>query len=73
MQSNLSKITMLIGIVLVAGCGSLIARHIGIDQWQMVGFSIGLLLCVIGPIWDLGDRLKKLENEMKKMDLDRSC
>ena len=72
MQSNLSKITVFIGIVLIAGCGSLIARHIDIEQWKMAGFSIGLLLCVIGPIWELGDRLKKLENEIKKMNLDGS-
>jgi hypothetical protein len=38
----------------------------------MAGFSIGLLLCLIGPISELGDRLKKLENEIKKMNLDGS-
>jgi hypothetical protein len=39
----------------MAGCGSRIARHIDIEQWKMAGFSIGLLLCVIGPIWELGE------------------
>jgi hypothetical protein len=72
MQSTLSKISALIGIVLMATCGSLIARHIDIEQWKIAGFSIGLLLCVIGPIWELRERLKTLENEIKKMNLDGS-
>jgi hypothetical protein len=65
-MSNLSKIIVLVGIVLMAGCGSVIARHIEIAQWQMAGFSVGLLLCVIGPIWALESRLKRLEDEIKK-------
>jgi hypothetical protein len=72
MQSTLSKISVPIGIVLMAACGSLIARHTDIGQWQIAGFSIGLLLCVIGPIWDLRERLNKLENDFKKMNLDGS-
>jgi hypothetical protein len=44
MQSTLSTVGVLIGIVLMAGCGSLIAARIGVEQLQMAGFTIGILL-----------------------------
>jgi hypothetical protein len=62
MQSTLSTMGLLIGIVLMAGCGSLIAGRIGVEQWQMAGFAIGILLCAIAPTWELRSRLKKLED-----------
>jgi len=72
MQSTLSSIAVLIGVVLMAVCGSLIARHVGVEQWQMAGFAIGILLCVIPPIWELRSRLKKLEEAIEKTNLDGS-
>jgi len=72
MQSSLSTIIVLVGIVLFAGCGSLIARHIGAEQWQMAGFAIGLLLCAIAPMWELRSRLKKAEDQIERMRVDGS-
>jgi hypothetical protein len=72
MQSTLSKVAILLGIALIAGCGSLIAGRIGIEQWQMAGFAIGILLCVMAPTWELRGRLKKLEDAIEKMNLDGS-
>jgi hypothetical protein len=66
MHSTLSMVGVLVGIVLMAACGSLIARHIGIEQWQMAGFAIGVLLCAIAPTWELRSRLKKLEDASRK-------
>ncbi len=65
MQTALSKVGLLIGIVLMAGCGSLIARRIGVEQWQMAGFAIGVLLCAIAPTWELRTRLKRLEERSR--------
>jgi len=72
MQPTLSTIAVLLGIVLMAGCGSLIAGHIGVEQWQIAGFALGILLCVISPTWELRGRLKKLEDAIEKMNLDGS-
>ena len=72
MQSTLSTIAVLLGIVLMAGCGSLIARHIGVEQWQIAGFAIGILLCVVAPVWELRGRLKRLEEAIEKMNRDGS-
>jgi hypothetical protein len=70
MQSGLSTIVVLIGIVLMSACGSLIARHIGAEQWHIAGFAIGLLLCAIAPMWELRSRLKKVEDQIERMRLD---
>jgi hypothetical protein len=67
MQSTLSTIIMLIGVVLMAGFGSSIARQIGVEQWQMAGFAIGLLLCATAYTWELRSRLKKVEDAIEKM------
>ena len=72
MPLTLSTIIVLIGVLLMTGCGSLIARHIGVEQWQMAGFAIGLLLCAIVPTWDLRARLKKVERKIETMNLDGS-
>ena len=72
MQSSLSTIVVLIGIVLMSGCGPLIARHIGAEQWLMAGFAIGLLLCAIGSMWELRIRLKKVEDQIERLRLDAS-
>ena len=63
MPSNRSTIALLIGTVLMAGCGSLIARKIGVEQWQMAGFAIGILLAGAAPTYDLRRRLNHVENE----------
>jgi hypothetical protein len=72
MQSTLSTTIMLIGVVLMAACGSLIARHIGVEQWEMAGFAIGLLLCAGAPTWELRSRLKKVEDAIEKMNVNGS-
>jgi hypothetical protein len=72
MQSTLSMIILLIGVVLMAAFGSLIARHIGVEQWQMAGFAIGLLLCAGASTWELRSRLKKVEDAIEKMNVDGS-
>jgi hypothetical protein len=66
MQSTLSMAGVVIGPILMAWCGSLIAHHIGVEQWQMAGFAIGVLLCAIAPTWELRSRLKKLEDGSRK-------
>jgi hypothetical protein len=72
MQSTLSTIFLLIGVVLMAAFGSLIARHIGVEQWQMAAFAIGLLLCATASIWELRGRLKKVEDAIENMNVDGS-
>lgn len=68
MQRTLMSIAVLIGIVLMAGCGSLIARRVGIEQWQMAGFAIGILLCALAPNWELRSRLKNLQRSDREMN-----
>ena len=70
MQSHWAMVTQIIGIILMAGFGSIITRQMDTAQWQMAGFVIGLLLCILAPVWDLQRRLKKLENEIKKAAVD---
>jgi predicted MFS family arabinose efflux permease len=73
MRSTLSTVVVLVGIALMAACGSQIARHIGVEQWQMAGFAAGLLMCAIAPTWDLQRRLKKMQDEFEKIHRDGSA
>jgi hypothetical protein len=66
LQSTWAKVARLIGAVLMAGFGSMIAQQMSIAQWQMAGFAIGVLLCALAPAWDLQGRVKQLENELKR-------
>lgn len=55
-----------LGIALMAFCGSLIARHIGVSQWLMAGFAIGIVVCTGMPTLELRNRLTKLEEASRK-------
>jgi hypothetical protein len=66
MESMLSKLAVLAGIVLFTACGSQIARLIGNEQWLVAGFAIGLLLCIGAPVLDLRMRVKRLETALSR-------
>lgn len=65
MQLNMSVIGSTIGIILMVGFGNSIARHIGVESWQLTGFATGLLLIAIAPAWDLRRRLKIVEAQIE--------
>jgi hypothetical protein len=68
--SNLHRSSILIGtlgIIVMAFCGSWIGNRIGLhglDQWPIIGFAVGLLICSQAPLFELRDRLSKLENRI---------
>ena len=60
-----------VGIIMMTVFGSFIARHIGVEQWQLAGFATGLILIAVGPTWDLRRRLSILEEEVEKSHGDK--
>lgn len=60
-----SAATLLIGIMLMAFCGSELSHRIGLhgfDQWPIIGFALGLLLLSYAGVAELRERVKRLED-----------
>jgi hypothetical protein len=60
-----SQILSVVGVLLMAGCGSILGRKLGlqgIDQALMAGFAVGVILLAQTPVIRLRQQLAKLEN-----------
>ena len=71
MNLKFLPILTFVGIIMMTVFGSFIARHIGVEQWQLAGFATGLILVAVGPTWELRRRLSALEAEIEKSHNDK--
>jgi hypothetical protein len=70
-KSTWSKLAPFAGTILFVAFGSQIAHQTGVEQWQMAGFVVGILMSAGAPILDLQSRVKELESKIAEIDAAR--
>lgn len=63
------KIIGLVGVILMAGCGSVLGRHMGLvgfDQVFVAGFAVGIVLLGQVPAVALSKRVVALEEKLAR-------
>lgn len=63
------QILIIIGTILMAGCGSVLGRHIGLvglEQLYVAGFAIGIILLGQVPAIALRKRIILLEEQLSR-------
>lgn len=63
------QILSIIGVILMAGCGSVLGRHIGLvgfDQVYVAGFAVGIVLLGQAPAIALRKRIAALEEQLAR-------
>lgn len=61
------QILSIIGVILMAGCGSVLGRHMGLvgfEQVYVAGFAVGIILIGQTPVIALRKRIVALEEQL---------